>query len=187
MTAGSGSGSGSDGGLTSIELRGPRLHIRRAHPDDAVASYRWFANPEVTRFLPLAGEGSLPIESIHAFLARVVTSDRPDLAVTIERLEQGPVGCGGFRNFDADTAELSLVLGEPSAWGQGLGTEAMQLLLAFAFGPLALRRVWLVVRADNGRAVRLFRRMEFVVVETQVGVVVADDIPRDKLRMELTR
>jgi RimJ/RimL family protein N-acetyltransferase len=76
-----------------------------------------------------------------------------------------------FRNFDADAAELSLVLGEPSSWGQGLGGEALELLLAFAFGPLALKRVWLVVRADNERAVRLFSRTGFVVVERQVGVV----------------
>ena len=169
-----------------IDLRGPRLHIRRAHSDDAPASYRWFSNHEVTTFLPLAGKGSLPIESIEAFLTRVATSDRPDLAVTIEHLDQGPIGCGGFRNFDADAAELSIVLGEPSSWGQGLGTEAMQLLLAFAFGPLGLHRVWLIVRADNERAIKLFSRMGFVVVERQVGVVVVDDQPRDKLRMELT-
>jgi RimJ/RimL family protein N-acetyltransferase len=179
--------SGSDSAVTSIELHGPRLHIRRAHPADAAASYRWFANPQVTTFLPLAGKGHLPIESIEAYLARVATSDRPDLAVTIERRDQGPIGCGGFRNFDADAAELSIVLGEPSSWGQGLGTEALQLLLAFAFGPLGLHRVWLIVRADNERAVKLFGRMGFVVVERQVGVVVVDDTPRDKLRMERTR
>jgi RimJ/RimL family protein N-acetyltransferase len=173
--------------MISIELRGPRLHIRRAEPADAAASYRWFANPTVTTFLPLAGKGNLSLQSIEAYLARVATSDRPDLAVTIERLDQGPTGCGGFRNFHADAAEVSIVLGEPSSWGQGLATEAMQLLLAFAFGPLGLHRVWLIVRADNERAVRLFSRVGFIVVDTHVGVVVVDDEPRDKLRMELTR
>ena len=181
------SDSGSDSPMISIDLRGPRLHIRRAQPEDAAASYRWFANPEVTTFLPLAGKGVLPLESINAYLMRVATSDRPDLAVTIERLGQSAIGCGGFRNFDADSAELSIVLGEPSSWGQGLGTEAMHLLLAFAFGPLGLTRLWLIVRADNERAVKLFRRTGFVVVERQIGVVVVDDQPRDKLRMELRK
>jgi [ribosomal protein S5]-alanine N-acetyltransferase len=134
-----------------IDLRGPRVHIRRAHPDDAAASYRWFANPEVTTFLPLAGKAVLPVESITAYLTRAASSDRPDLTVTIERLDHGPIGCGGFRNFDTDAAEVSIVLGEPSSWGQGLGTEAMQRLVAFAFGPLGLKRLWLVVRADNER------------------------------------
>jgi RimJ/RimL family protein N-acetyltransferase len=179
--------SGSDIANTSVDLRGPRLHIRRAQLADAAASYRWFANPQVTTFLPLAGKGHLSIESIEAYLTRVATSDRPDLAVTIELPDQGPIGCGGFRNFDADAAELSIVLGEPSSWGQGLGTEAMQLLLTFAFGPLGLHRVWLIVRADNERPTRLFGRMGFAVVERLIGVVVVDDTPRDKLRMELTR
>jgi [ribosomal protein S5]-alanine N-acetyltransferase len=99
----------------------------------------------------------------------------------------GPIGCGGFRNFEADAAELSLILGEPSAWGQGLGAEALHLLLTFAFEPLALARVWLVVRADNARAVGLFKKFGFVVVERHRGVVIIDGTPRDKFRMELQR
>ena len=34
--------------MLPIDLRGPRLRIRRAHPEDAAASYRWFADPTVT-------------------------------------------------------------------------------------------------------------------------------------------
>jgi RimJ/RimL family protein N-acetyltransferase len=170
--------------MLSIDLRGPRLRIRRAHPDDAAASYRWFADPAVTAYLPLAGKRALPLEEIQQYLARVATTDRPDVAVGIDRVGQGPIGCGGFRNFEADAAELSLILGEPAAWGQGLGSEALGLLLTFAFEQLALARVWLVVRADNARAVGLFQRFGFVVVERQVGVVVIDGTPRDKLRME---
>ena len=63
--------------VISIDLRGPRLYIRRAQPEDAATSYRWFANPKVTTFLLLAGKGDLPLESIKAYLTRVATSDRP--------------------------------------------------------------------------------------------------------------
>jgi RimJ/RimL family protein N-acetyltransferase len=152
---------------------------------DGPATYRWFANPDVTTYLPLAGKRALPLDDINAYLTRVEKADRPDCALTIDLIGQGPIGCGGFRNFDAEAAELSLVLGEPSLWGQGLGTEAMELLLAFAFGPLALKRVWLVVRADNVRAVKLFSRMGMAVVETLIGADLVDGTPRQKLRMEV--
>jgi RimJ/RimL family protein N-acetyltransferase len=171
--------------MQSIDLHGPRLHIRRARVEDAAPSYRWFANPTVTEYLPLAGTGTLPLEEIRSYLARVAVTDRPELAVGIDLAGQGPIGCGGFRNFEGDAAELSLILGEPSAWGQGLGTEALRLLLTFAFGELALARVWLVVRTDNERAVSLFKRFRFVIIERSVGAVVIDGVPRDKFRMEL--
>jgi len=151
-------GQGKHFGMLSIDLRGPRLRIRRAQPEDAAASYRWFADPTVTAYLPLAGKGALPLEEIQAYLARVATTDRPEVAIGIDLMGDGPIGCGGFRNFEADAAELSLILGEPSAWGQGLGAEALHLLLTFAFEQLALARVWLVVRADNARAVGLFKK-----------------------------
>src|SRR4051812_14202074 len=107
--------------MLSIDLRGPRLHVRRARIEDAAASYQWFANPAVTAYLPLAGGGGIPLQDIEVYLARVAATDRPELAVGIDLIGQGPVGCGGFRNFASDAAELSLVLGEPStgdrAWG----------------------------------------------------------------------
>jgi hypothetical protein len=75
--------------MLSIDLQGPRLHIRRAQPWDAAASYRWFANPTVTAYLPLAGKGRLPLEEIEAYLTRVATTDRPHLAVGIDRVGDG--------------------------------------------------------------------------------------------------
>lgn len=119
-------------------------------------------------------------------MARVATTDRPEVAIGIDLVGDGPIGCGGSRNFEVDAAELSLILGEPSAWGQGLGAKALHLLLTFAFEQLALARVWLVVRTDNARAVGLFKKFGFV-VERHVGVVIIDGTPRDKFRMELRR
>jgi ribosomal protein S18 acetylase RimI-like enzyme len=55
----------------------------------------------------------------------------------------------------------------------------------FAFEELRLRTVWLVVRADNTRGVRLFTRLGFAAVETFEALVGASATPRQKHRMEL--
>lgn len=171
--------------MIPIDLRGPRLRVRRAHPDDAAVSFGWFADAMVTCYLPLAGKSSLPLDSIQSFLAQAASSDRPGIAVTFELEPQGPIGCGSFRNFEADSAEVSIVIGVPSLWGHGVGAEALELLLRFGFGELGLASIWLVVRADNDRALKLFRRFGFEVTEHQVAAVTIDGVARDKLKMQL--
>jgi RimJ/RimL family protein N-acetyltransferase len=61
------------------------------------------------------------------------------------------------------SAELQIRIGEPSARGQGLGTQAVQALLACGFGELGLHRISLTVRADNERAIRSYRKCGFEV------------------------
>jgi RimJ/RimL family protein N-acetyltransferase len=90
--------------MIEIDLRGPRLHIRRARPEDTTASYRWFSDLAVTRYLPLAGTTGLPLQDIQQYLARVAVTDRPELAVGIDLHSGELIGCGGFRNFDDGAA-----------------------------------------------------------------------------------
>jgi RimJ/RimL family protein N-acetyltransferase len=119
--------------MKDIELVGPRLRVRRARPEDARASYEWFANRAVTEYLPLAGERHLPLPEIESFLARASHDEDPDLSVGLELLTGRLVGCGGLRAIIPETsAEVSVVLGEPDLWGQGYGEEAMRLLLGHA-------------------------------------------------------
>lgn len=58
-------------------------------------------------------------------------------------------------------AELRIRIGESSVWGEGLGTEAVQLLLSYGFEHLNLERIWLRVLASNVRAKRLYSRFGF--------------------------
>jgi RimJ/RimL family protein N-acetyltransferase len=173
--------------MEDIELLGPRVRIRRARIDDAEARFRWFADARVTEYLPLAGERILPMKDILDFLTRASQDDALDVSVGIELLSGRLIGCGGLRSIlRGDSAELSVVIGEPDLWGSGYGREAIQLLLQFGFERLSLRLLWLVVRAENTRAVRLFTRLGFVVAETLEAAAIVRGIPRDKFRMQLT-
>jgi RimJ/RimL family protein N-acetyltransferase len=172
--------------VKDIELIGPRVRVRRARPADASASFDWFANPVVTEYLPLAGESSLPMENIVSFLEQASRDDDPDFSVGLELLTGELFGCGGLRAIVPGTsAEVSVVVGEQRLWGHGYGGEALQLLLDFAFQELRMGTVWLIVRADNTRGVRLFTRLGFVVVETFDALVGVSATPRQKHRMEL--
>ena len=60
------------------------------------------------------------------------------------------------------SAELQIRIGEPYQRGQGYGTEAVRLLLDFAFKDLNLHRVYLHVFSSNAAAIRLYEKVGFV-------------------------
>jgi len=58
-------------------------------------------------------------------------------------------------------AELRIRIGEPQWRGRGFGTEAVRLLLAYAFGALRLNRVYLRVLSYNAPAIACYRKAGF--------------------------
>lgn len=64
-------------------------------------------------------------------------------------------------NWRLRAAEMAIVMGSAARRGQGLGTEAIRLLLGYAFTMLGLERVELEVATENRRAVRCYERAGF--------------------------
>lgn len=58
-------------------------------------------------------------------------------------------------------AWVGIGIGERDYWGNGYGTEAMRLILRFAFDELNLQRVSLGVYAYNPRAIRSYEKAGF--------------------------
>jgi RimJ/RimL family protein N-acetyltransferase len=59
------------------------------------------------------------------------------------------------------TTDLSIIIGDKSAWGQGYGEEAITLLLDYAFGYLNFHRVSIGVVGSNERALRFYEKVGF--------------------------
>jgi RimJ/RimL family protein N-acetyltransferase len=60
------------------------------------------------------------------------------------------------------SAELQIRIGDASSRGQGLGTEAVRLLVEYGFGTLRLHRIALHVFATNLAAQRAYEKAGFV-------------------------
>ncbi len=65
-------------------------------------------------------------------------------------------------NYIHRNAELQIRIGETAQRGQGYGTEAVKLLLDFAFKDLNLHRVYLHVFSNNLAALRTYEKTGFV-------------------------
>ncbi len=74
------------------------------------------------------------------------------------------IGFVDLTGFDwlARSAWTAIGIGEREYWGKGLGTEAMRLMLKYAFETLNLNRVNLTVFDYNQRAYRSYRKCGFI-------------------------
>jgi RimJ/RimL family protein N-acetyltransferase len=59
-------------------------------------------------------------------------------------------------------ALVAIALGERKYWGNGYGTDAMQIILRYAFNELNLRRAGLIVFEYNPRAIRSYEKVGFI-------------------------
>ena len=72
----------------------------------------------------------------------------------------GDIGLDGIRWNQAETF-VGIGIGERDYWGKGYGTDAMEIILRFAFNELNLARVSLDVFEFNPRAVRSYEKAGF--------------------------
>ena len=63
--------------------------------------------------------------------------------------------------FPWRTTDLTIIIGDESARGQGLGTEAIILLMDYAFGFLGMHRISIGVVGFNEQALRFYEKVGF--------------------------
>lgn len=140
---------------------GYRVRLRPIRLDDVDAIMEWINDEEVTRnFAGMAGR--ITREQELAFLEQVIASDT-DRLYAVEDLQGRYLGNAGVHKiyWPARNGRLGLVIGRRDVHGQGLGQEALRLLVALAFRELGLHKVWIVHFRDNGRMAHLCGKLGF--------------------------
>ena len=69
---------------------------------------------------------------------------------------------------------LGAMIGEPDYWGGGYGTDALLLLIDYAFDWLDMRRVWLDTMSLNGRVLRQMEKVGFTLEVRRRRASIAD-------------
>lgn len=100
-----------------------------------------------------------------------------------------PLGYFGINWIDeaSRVGNLGASIGEEAYWGGGYGTDALLLLLDYAFDWLDLRRVWLVTMASNKRVIRQMEKIGFQLEARQRQATAADGVWVDAVSYGLMR
>lgn len=146
-------------------IYGKRVRLRALEKGDVSKFYDWVNDPEVTAgltlYLPMS---TLDEEKWFDGVQQRPQEERP-LAIEIRDGETWRlVGNCAFFDLDrvAHAGEIGIMIGDKAAWGQGYGSETLELVLRHGFRTLNLNRVSLRVYADNLRALRAYEKAGFV-------------------------
>lgn len=147
-------------------LEGKRVRLSAFDPEEVGrAGSRWSLNSEyrrlfdveamhlrsarnVTQLIEKEIEGSSP--AAHFFSMRTLADDKLIGEVYLD-----------VYNWSGRDAFVGIGIGEREYWSKGYGTDAMNILLRFAFTEVNLRRVTLTVFEYNSRAIRSYEKAGF--------------------------
>jgi diamine N-acetyltransferase len=145
------------------------------------------------RTADLGGDDPHPVtaEAIAAAWEPLLRGERADwlgfAIYTLPNLE--PIGHANLRDFSNThgTAEIGITLGEVTERGKGYGSEAVRLLLDYAFQHLHVWNVWLDTAAYNHRAIRAYENAGFREIGRRRGARVSGGTRHDIVLMDCTR
>ena len=124
----------------------------------------WYGDPEIWHLTSWAPSPLNRSAVEKLFEDRELSPVDDSFAIHVKD-EDEPVGVISLMNIsDAnESAELSVIVGHPDDRHRGYGTEAIELLLRYAFEELGLNRVALSAFDFNGEAIAAYEKLGFAV------------------------
>lgn len=182
-------------------LESKRLYLRTYTTDDIDTYYPALMNEEMRR---LTGTHTLfTRDGVARFIEENAgDSSRIDLLICLQPEEQRMDELSLLENtphvehvigelslMDIDrinrNAHVRIAIFESSNFGKGYGTEAMEMLLDYAFGNMNLHRIELSVYSFNERAIRSYEKLGFCKEGVQREVLYYDYEYHDAINMSI--
>ena len=143
-------------------LETDRLILRHLLPGDLDSLFALYSDPEIRRYFP---EGTLTYqetrEELEWFLHGHPADPELGLWATIHKETGRFIGRCGLLLWTIDgqnEVEVAYLI-DKAYWGQGLGTEAAQAIVHYAFKQLKLLRLICMIYPENHASVKVARNI----------------------------
>jgi RimJ/RimL family protein N-acetyltransferase len=139
-------------------LRGESVVLRPPRESDAEAAYAWDRDPELA-----AWNGRAPIRISFSAARRdyLARWEDPSVKTFIIEAEERPIGMATLYDFRKGGCELGIKIGPNDLRGRGYASEAVELLVGYAFDTLGLENVRGSTLSHNHRMQRVFEKNGF--------------------------
>jgi len=173
-------------------LAGELVHLTTENPEVMAEGFsRWSQDTEWLRLLDTDPPRLLSAKKWKEWLEKDLEKDATNgLFFAIHTIDGdsliGFIGLFDLYQRHGDTL-VAIALGERKFWGKGYGTDAMRVMLRYAFNELNLRRVGLIVFEYNPRAIRSYEKVGFIPEGRVHGAMLRDGKRWDYLYMGILR
>lgn len=145
-------------------FHGKTVRLVPLDKEDAATIARWTEDGEYLRLQDTGIARQHTATRVAADIEREADSETA-FEFGIRRVEDDAL-IGTIGLFDVEwgnrNAWIGVGLGHRADWGKGYGSEAMRLVLRYAFSELNVHRVQLTVIAYNARAIAMYEKLGFV-------------------------
>lgn len=151
-----------------VTVKGDRVSLREFTPSDVDAVLSIYGDPVATRHLSFEPRTREQVEAtITAVTTAARAEPRTEYSLAAALTTTGQVI--GFARLAIDTqhagqnsAQIGFAL-RPDTWGQGFGTQTVELLLTLGFDQLSLHRIWGARSPGNTVSDNLMRKLGMVI------------------------
>lgn len=173
-------------------FQGELIRLVAVDPKPASSALtEWVQNSEYQRLLGTAPASLWSLKKLQEWLDKDLEKDQDDnflfwIQILADGCLAGFISLDGISWAHGDTF-ISIGIGNRENWSQGFGTDAMKVILRYAFTELNLRRVSLNVFAYNLRALRSYEKAGFVVEGRERRFLLRDGRRWDLVYMGILR
>jgi len=154
------------------------------------AAVRWSRDSEFRRLFDSEPPRLLSVKASREWIDKLMEEEPDTFWFAIRAREDdrllGQIDLA-VTSWGSRDAFVGIGIGEREFWGQGYGTDAMNLTLRYAFTELNLRRVTLNVFEFNDRAIRFYERIGFRLEGRQRQAIIREGRRWDILYMGILR
>lgn len=146
----------------AFKMRGKKIGLAVLEKYDLPLFKKWLNDPRLSIFMR-EFDDMLADENVQEWYDKSI-HDPAQVDFSIVNMKNAElVGACTLVNIDGrnSAAEARLFIGEEQFWNKGYGTEALLLLLDYAFNVLNLHNVRLSVNAINKNAIHVYEKLGF--------------------------
>lgn len=160
---------------------GERVYLRALTLADASPEYcAWLNDKEVNEYLETRQS---TIDDLKAYIQKQIDDPNAIFVGIFDKANDTHIGNLKLEpiEWEKKKAIFGILLGNKNYWGKGIGTEATELIVHYAFDTVGLEEIELGVIAENKRAIRSYERAGFKVTGVRKkainhGGVLYDDV-----------